>query len=164
MPIRHTDKGWYWGSKGPFATKAKALSVARAAYASGYKENEETEMNHEPCKELLATLMCGQIHLRVMHWNTTSFAQHEALGKLYDSLADLTDELAEVYMGIYGRIGAIPCEVLGTKIPVAKDYVEMLASVVESSREQMPNDSQIQNILDEIAATIDKTNYLLTLE
>ncbi len=26
-----------WGSKGPFPTKAKALSVARAAYASGYK-------------------------------------------------------------------------------------------------------------------------------
>jgi len=27
-----------WGSKGPFPTKAKALAVARAAYASGYRE------------------------------------------------------------------------------------------------------------------------------
>jgi transcriptional regulator GlxA family with amidase domain len=26
-----------WGSQGPFPTKAKALQVARAAYASGYK-------------------------------------------------------------------------------------------------------------------------------
>jgi hypothetical protein len=26
-----------WGSKGPFPSKAKALAVARAAYASGYK-------------------------------------------------------------------------------------------------------------------------------
>ena len=40
MPIRKTDKGWYWGSQGPFATKAKALAVARAAYASGYKEQD----------------------------------------------------------------------------------------------------------------------------
>lgn len=39
MPIRKTDKGWYWGSKGPFATKSKALAVARAAYASGYRED-----------------------------------------------------------------------------------------------------------------------------
>jgi hypothetical protein len=29
-----------WGSKGPFPTKAKALSVARAAYASGYKSED----------------------------------------------------------------------------------------------------------------------------
>ena len=40
MPIRKTDKGWYWGSRGPFTTKAKALAVARAAYASGYKEQD----------------------------------------------------------------------------------------------------------------------------
>jgi len=39
MPIRKTDKGWYWGSRGPFTTKAKALAVARAAYAGGYKED-----------------------------------------------------------------------------------------------------------------------------
>lgn len=41
MPLRYTKSGWMWGSKGPFPTKAKALSVARAAYANGYKgENE----------------------------------------------------------------------------------------------------------------------------
>ena len=40
MPLRHTKGGWMWGSKGPFPSKAKALSVARAAYAHGYKEND----------------------------------------------------------------------------------------------------------------------------
>lgn len=39
MPLRHTKAGWMWGSKGPFPTKAKALSVARAAYSHGYKED-----------------------------------------------------------------------------------------------------------------------------
>jgi 16S rRNA G966 N2-methylase RsmD len=42
MPLRHTKAGWMWGGKGPFPTKAKALSVARAAYASGYKEHDTT--------------------------------------------------------------------------------------------------------------------------
>lgn len=37
MPLTHRKDGWYWGSKGPFDSKAKALSVARAAFASGYK-------------------------------------------------------------------------------------------------------------------------------
>ena len=40
MPYRHTDKGWFWGSKGPFATKQKAIDVARAAYASGFHEEK----------------------------------------------------------------------------------------------------------------------------
>ena len=37
MPLHRKQSGWFWGSKGPFDTKAKALSVARAAYANGYK-------------------------------------------------------------------------------------------------------------------------------
>ena len=39
MPIKKTDKGWYWGSKGPFDSKKKAQKVAQAAYASGYKKS-----------------------------------------------------------------------------------------------------------------------------
>lgn len=38
MPLVKRQSGWFWGSQGPFDSKAKALSVARAAYASGYKE------------------------------------------------------------------------------------------------------------------------------
>lgn len=41
MPLRHTKAGWMWGSKGPFPTKAKALQVARAAYAHGYKGEDQ---------------------------------------------------------------------------------------------------------------------------
>jgi hypothetical protein len=41
MPLVKRQSGWFWGSKGPFDSKAKALSVARAAYASGYKEQAD---------------------------------------------------------------------------------------------------------------------------
>ena len=37
-----------WGSKGPFPSKAKALAVARAAYASGYKGEQNNTKNSEP--------------------------------------------------------------------------------------------------------------------
>ncbi len=37
-----------WGSKGPFPSKAKALAVARAAYAHGYKGEQSDTKNCEP--------------------------------------------------------------------------------------------------------------------
>jgi hypothetical protein len=40
MPLTKKQSGWYWGSQGPFATKDKALQAARAAYASGYKQQK----------------------------------------------------------------------------------------------------------------------------
>lgn len=162
MPIRKTDKGWYWGSKGPFDTKAKAQAVATAAYASGYRELEGETMNHDGIKKLLAMLMCGQICLRLIHWNTTSYAEHKAIGKLYDSLADLTDTLAEAYMGIYGRFGNIPCQ--HGELPDATAYVRDMAEMIQAVRIELPNDTQLQNIVDEIASAVDSTNYLLTLK
>ena len=47
MPLRHTKAGWMWGSKGPFPTKGKALAVARAAYAHGYKEDANSPIQSE---------------------------------------------------------------------------------------------------------------------
>jgi len=39
MPITRRGGKYYWGSKGPFASRKKAEDVARAAHASGYQED-----------------------------------------------------------------------------------------------------------------------------
>jgi hypothetical protein len=44
MPVVKKPDGWYWGSKGPFDTKVKALQVAQAAHASGFKEKREKNL------------------------------------------------------------------------------------------------------------------------
>lgn len=44
MPLVKKPSGWFWGSKGPFDTKSKALAVARAAYAHGYKGENNLEI------------------------------------------------------------------------------------------------------------------------
>lgn len=36
MPITKKKNGWFWGGRGPFKTRKKAVQVAQAAYASGY--------------------------------------------------------------------------------------------------------------------------------
>lgn len=51
MPLTKTTKGWMWGSKGPFSTKAKALQVARAAYASGYKGEKKSYPGLTVCEK-----------------------------------------------------------------------------------------------------------------
>ena len=160
MPIRHTDKGWYWGSKGPFASKDKALAVARAAHASGYREDQA--VNSEAIVKFMSCLMQAQITLRLIHWNTTSYAEHKAVGKLYETLADLQDTCAEAYMGVYSRFGDVPFSHAG--LPGAADYVTKLGDELMSCRLELPNDSELQNIVDEIMAAIDSTQYLLTLK
>ena len=54
MPLTKTTKGWMWGSKGPFSTKAKALQVARAAYASGYKGEKKSYSELPICEKRLS--------------------------------------------------------------------------------------------------------------
>jgi len=39
-PLTKNQAGWYWGLKGPYATKDKAQQVAQAAYATGYKQQK----------------------------------------------------------------------------------------------------------------------------
>jgi hypothetical protein len=46
MPLIKKQSGWYWGSQGPFDTKAKALKVARAAHASGYKSQSTNVISY----------------------------------------------------------------------------------------------------------------------
>lgn len=55
MPLTKTPKGWMWGSKGPFSTKAKALQVARAAYASGYKREKKSYPEPTVCEKTIPT-------------------------------------------------------------------------------------------------------------
>jgi hypothetical protein len=46
MPLVKKQSGWYWGSQGPFDTKDKALQVARAAHASGYKSQSKDVISY----------------------------------------------------------------------------------------------------------------------
>ena len=48
------------------------------------------------------TIVVGLIEmeqqLRILHWQTKSFARHEAYGKIYGDLGDLIDAFMESYM------------------------------------------------------------------
>jgi len=122
----------------------------------------------------MATLMSSflGIHaqLKVFHWQTSSYAKHNAYGATYDTLTDLIDEFMEVHMGKYGRtalegkddaillsnIGEVnPDEFLGTLTAFLLSFNNKLNS---------QQDSDLLNIRDEMLGAINKLKYLLTLK
>jgi len=100
--------------------------------------------------------------MHLAHLQTSSYAEHKALNAYYDSLLGLIDDMTEAYFGCIGKK-------LSIKIPSAeyinpethlkqfKDYVKKHRNVLGLER------TDVQNILDEIIALINKTLYLLSL-
>jgi hypothetical protein len=51
------------------------------------------------------TLLHSATCAHIQHWQTTSYAEHKALQKYYESMPDLVDDLVETYMGRNGLVG-----------------------------------------------------------
>lgn len=98
------------------------------------------------------------------HHYTTGYAEHEALGDFYTMLQSLQDELIEVYIGINGRTSN---EDFGMKYNKyskgrASLYLKHFVQKMYELKDKIPH-GDIQNLLDEIIAQANKTQYLLTL-
>lgn len=161
MPIRKTDKGWFWGSKGPFDTKAQAASVARAAYAHGYKEEA---MNTKPIAEFIGTLLHSATIAHFMHLQAEgegSYAAHVALAAYYDGIVEAVDAVAESIQGAYDIIIGDYPNAFANVGSTPLEYLTSLRAYVRNTRTALPQDSEIQNEVDNIANLINSTCYKL---
>lgn len=107
----------------------------------------------------VATMLHSATNTHFFHFSTNSYAQHKALGTYYDEIVELVDDLAEAYMGCYEQIKSFPSTYHQPKEPIK--YVESLKNFVDDARKDLPQETQIQNIIDEIAQLIDSTLYKL---
>ena len=106
-----------------------------------------------------------QLHL--LHFQTTSFAEHEALGKIYDKVGDFQDEIIEKIMGYSGK------RVRAYKIDVLKDYsngmpntvVRELVTFAKDLEEfgEANNMPDIENVAQSLSGEAAQTLYRLTL-
>lgn len=113
--------------------------------------------------DVVTRLMYLLMQIRIFHWQTTSFAQHEAFGKFYDSLNTLLDDFVEAFQGRYERIKYNDSIVLKNMdevdVNVTLDrVVDILVNDIEL------DDTDLLNIRDEILSAVNKLKYLLTLQ
>lgn len=106
-----------------------------------------------------------QLHL--LHWQTTSFAEHDALGKIYDKVGDLQDEIVEKIMGYKGtRVKAYKIDVLkdyykGASMQVVSDLITFAKQLEEyGEANNMPD---IENVAQSLSGEAAQTKYRLTL-
>jgi hypothetical protein len=116
------------------------------------------DMEDESAEFIAALLHSGTV-AHFMHLSTDSFAAHQALGDYYTQIIDLVDQYAEAFMGRYKQIKSWPEEFHNAKDPV--EYLTNLKDFVAEARKELPQDSELQNLVDEIADLINSTLYKL---
>jgi hypothetical protein len=158
MPISKKSDGWYWGAKGPFDTKQKAIQVGQAAHASGFKEGE---IMNKTIGVFVSTLLHSATLTHLMHFKTTSYSEHVALAGYYDMIPDLVDQLVESIQGAYGDIVDPYPSMFGAGDAQPLAYMLSLQKYVRDYRNEMPEDTEIQNQIDEIADFINTVVYKL---
>jgi len=106
-----------------------------------------------------------QIQLKFFHWQTKSYARHEAFGKAYEDMDGLIDGFVEILMGKYGRVPAMPMKIYNRNEKDAVTFIdETIGYLISLSNELDPNgDTDLLNIRDEMMALFNKLRYLLTL-
>lgn len=119
---------------------------------------------------LITTLLTLQDQLKVFHWQTKSYAEHKALGNLYDDLSDLIDEFVETFSGRYG----VPAARESYKLTVTNyrdnaSCVEFLDKSIAYMTKDVtamlkPEDTDLLNLRDEMIGAMNKTKYLLRLK
>jgi hypothetical protein len=103
-----------------------------------------------------------QLHL--LHWQTTSYAEHKALGKLYEYIQDFKDGVIEKLMGYMNkRPGVYKIEPLINC--TSNECVSNLLSFASNLKSFANSNGyhDIGNLADALSGEAAKTRYLLTL-
>lgn len=123
--------------------------------------NEAQEQN-DPVMLFTMHLLHSVTNAHILHLTTRSYAEHQALGTFYSEIGDLVDAFVEAFQGKYGLLHDF---IADYKLPGAdpEAYLESLKVEVETLRRmpKFPQDSELQNEVDNIANLINSTLYKL---
>jgi hypothetical protein len=116
--------------------------------------------------EFLSVLNSAKQQSVFWHNQTEVYSEHKTLNGFYDKIEDLLDGLVESVAGIYGRpVGYEAHDFVDwTSTDDTIKYFQALYGYVQTERASLYSESWVQNQIDEIAAQIARTIYLLTLK
>jgi DNA-binding ferritin-like protein len=125
------------------------------------------QQSYDPSYIITLALECSA-QLKLFHWQTFSFAQHEAFDKIGKDLAKAFDKLVETLLGRYRSYEYKPINLTLEPYSNENILVKINQYIGILTQKECPilntNDTDAQNIVEEIVADLNKLKYLLTLE
>jgi DNA-binding ferritin-like protein len=125
---------------------------------------KESELSLDTIK---GKLIYFHLQAHELHWQTTSLAEHLALGDLYDLVHDLKDEIVEKIMGYTG------VRVKATQLTPIKNYASGMPNTLVNEIISFAKDLErygaaknmpdIENIAQSLSGDAAKIKYRLTL-
>ena len=113
----------------------------------------------------VSTLFASRTQAHIFHLQVKgpgAYAAHKALNEYYDDIIGIVDGLIESFQGRYGIITGYKGDgVIIEDTSKIIQYFEALCMYVEKNRGSLPQDSYLQNQVDEIVALIESTKYKL---
>lgn len=125
------------------------------------KVPESLQQNADPVMDMVMCLLHSVTNAHILHLSTQSYAAHKALENYYEEIGDLVDGFVESFQGKYGLLTNYRNTYQLPEEPVS--YLMYLKDEVARLRlnQNFPQDSELQNIVDEIADLINSTLYKL---
>lgn len=114
--------------------------------------------------DLISLLFSSRTQVHIFHLQTSSYSIHKALDGYYSEISEIIDGLVESYQGKYGIIinyTASESLIENAQRSDLIKYFSKLADLVDIERKKIPQDSYIQNQIDELVELIHTTNYKL---
>jgi hypothetical protein len=107
-----------------------------------------------------------QFQMKFFHWGTSSFAEHEAFGKIYGVLDEAIDGMVESVQGMLcRRIKFDEHMELINYCHLTPDFFDhKVQCIMDLYNCQEMQDPAIKNMLDEILGIVYKLKYLLSLK
>ena len=139
------------------------------------KEGGRNSRGSKQANQVASKVLMHIAQAKLLHWETKSLAEHEALDELFKRLIKIGDHLVESVMGKYGRPQLTPEEATFTLSnydnPENPDGLpKFLKNIDNCFRNECTSvfsqekDPEILNIIQEILGVIDNVSYLLTLQ
>jgi len=120
-------------------------------------------------QDFVSVLRNSQVQVHIWHNQVdgaSSFSAHMALGGYYEEIADLVDGLVESIQGVYPRIkGYKSVEYFDFEsVDKVVLYFKGLYDYVQRERLNVPQETWVQNQIDNVAELIASTLYKLSLK
>ena len=153
----------------PYPHQAASSAIPDKSHSHSISRGIQKPLNIEMEGDMILFFIEMLTTVKLYHWKTQSFATHKATDELYDDLNKYVDEFVEVMLGYKGgnRVNLPRTSVKLNDFMTAEQFKRKLneykSTLISYTRILDPEqNSDLLNIRDELLATLNRAEYLLS--